>query len=442
MKPASPKTPSSDDLFRTRLDQIINMRHELVRLSERIDWDYLHRQALACYADVGRRGHSTRLMAGLHLLKHMTNLSDEAVCERWVSDPYFQYFCGEDYFQHDLPLDRSSMTYWRRRVGEGFMESLLQESLRVAYEAKALKKPQLKRVVVDTTVQPKAVAFPVDSQLRYKALLSLVELAKSSGIQLRQSYVRVCKRALVKSGRYRHAKQLKRANKQERFIQVRLGRVIRDIKRRTQYDASLRESVKESLRKADMVYRQERHSDEKLYSWHAPEVECIGKGKADKPYEFGCKVSVAMNVNPAPGGHFVLHTSAYHGNPYDGHTLADVIAQTQSNTGIKPERVYVDKGYRGHGIRTTRVYQSGQKRGVVGVIKKELKRRSAVEPIIGHLKAESRLGRNYLSGELGDRMNALLAACGFNFKQLLRWFRILFAWIKYTIVRQFTPVKL
>lgn len=430
MKPRQPELAQSDDLFRSRLDQIINPKHELVQLADRIDWDYLDGEVEPFFAVEGRPAIPSRMMIGLHLLKHMHQLSDEAVCARWVENPYYQYFCGETYFQHRFPIQRSSMTHWRRRVGEEFFEVLIQESLRIAFDSKALKKNQLKRVVVDTTVQPKAVAFPTDVQLHYKALCALVKLARQHDIPLRQSYLRVCKHAVMMSGRYRHAKQLKRARKVEKFVRVRLGRVIRDIRRQINDDEALREIFTESLLRADVLYRQQQRSKEKCYSWHAPEVECIGKGKAAKPYEFGCKVSVTTNVNSAPGGHFVLHIGALHGRPFDGHTLKPVLDDYEQQIGLKPERVYVDKGYQGHKFEPrNRVFKSGQRRGVVGTIKKELRRRSVVEPIIGHLKSDHHLGRNYLKGVQGDKLNALLSGAGYNFRLLLKWFRLLFAQI-------------
>lgn len=431
MKIVKPKAPisSSDDLFRSRLDQMINMRHELVLLADRIDWRHLDGQLEPFYATRGRPAIPSRLMIGLHLLKQINALSDEAVCESWVENPYFQYFCGEEYFNHTFPIERSSMTHWRKRVGEDFCIKLLQESLRVAYDSKAIKKKHFQRVIVDTTVQPKAVTFPTDVKLRYRALIALVQLSRAQGVPLRQSYVRVAKKALMMSGRYRHAKQLKRARRVEKFIQVRLGRVLRDIRRqlrKPEYQ-SLRPLFAETIRNAWIAKRQKRNSKIKLYSWHAPEVECIGKGKADKPYEFGCKVSVTTNVNRAPGGHFVLHTGALHGRPYDGHTLKGVLEGMAEITGLVPQRTYVDRGYRGHDYPNKhRVFRSGQKRGVKGSIKKELRRRTIVEPIIGHLKSDGRLGRNYLKGELGDKQNALLTAAGYNFRLLLKWFRLLY----------------
>jgi len=242
--------------------------------------------------------------------------------------------------------------------------------------------------------------------------------------------VRVSKRTLVQVGRYRHAKQMKRAKKSQKKLKTYLGRVVRDIRRQINESSSLQEIFSQPLQKAHRILTQTKKTKDKLYSWHAPEVECIGKGKADKPYEFGCKVSLTTTVNPAPAGHFVLHTAALHGRPYDGHTLKPMMEAMEAWTGIEPKRIYVDKGYRGHDYpNKLRVFKSGQKRSITKAIKRELKRRSVIEPIIGHVKHEHRLNRNYLSGLVGDKVNALLAATGYNFRLILNWLRDLFWFI-------------
>jgi IS5 family transposase len=434
MQPHIPVDSSPHDLFRSHLEQIINMQHELVKLSKAIDWDYLDKANAVFYAKDGRAGVKTRLIVGLHILKQMYNLSDESVCDRWINDPYFQYFCGEIYFQHVFPMERSSMTHWRKRVGEKYCETLVQESLRAAYQLGALRGKDLNKVVADTTVQPKVITFPTDAKLYYKALIALGKLAKKKGIQLRQSYIRVAKKLLVTSGRYQHAKQMRRATKTIKKLKTLLGRFIRDIERKTINDEELQQLFYLPLAKAQRILSQQRHYKNKLYSWHAPEVECIGKGKADKPYEFGCKVSLMTNLNSAPAGHFVIHAKAFHDNPYDGHTLNAVISDMSKTTGIEPERIYVDKGYRGHDYPYKfKVFKSGQKRGVTAANKKELRRRSVIEPVIGHMKNEGRLGRNYLKGILGDKLNVLLVAAGYNFKIILRWLRKIFCSILFML---------
>jgi IS5 family transposase len=281
----------------------------------------------------------------------------------------------------------------------------------------------LERVVADTTVQPKAIAHPTDARLMYRAIEKLVALAKREEVPLRQSYLRVGKRAAIMVGRYIHAHQFKRARRMLRFLRTRLGRLIRDIGRKIDGDQVLEALFIPLLSLASQVRHQDRHQrGPKIYALHAPEVECIGKGKARTPYEFGCKVSVATPVTSPKGGQFVLHAKALHGNPYDGHTLGPIIADLERLTGVETRRIHVDKGYRGHNHpHRFRVWISGQVRRVTASIRREMRRRAAVEPVIGHLKAEHRMGRNYLKGPEGDRINAVLAAAGYNFSLLLRW---------------------
>jgi len=436
MKPRKQEPSGSDDLFRSRLENIINLRHELALLGGQIDWAFFDDAYEAFYSEEGRPGIATRMMVGLHILKHMFNLSDDGICDRWVYDPYFQHFCGEEYFRFELPIDRSSMSRWRDRIGPDGLEKVFQESLGVAHRTGALRTKDLKRVTVDTTVQEKAIAFPTDAKLMHRARESLVRLAKQSGVPLRQSYTRLGKRALIMQGRYRHAKQHGRANKAMRKLRTYLGRTVRDIRRKTAAEEGLQDTFRRPLWLAERVLTQKRRDPRpKVYSLHAPEVECIGKGKAHKPYEFGCKVSIAATNNRAPGGQFVTHIKAFHGNPYDGHTLATVIEEMERWTGVGVERIYVDKGYRGHDYpNKLRVYRSGQKRGITPTIRKELRRRSAVEAVIGHLKCDGRLGRNYLKGRDGDKTNAILAGAGYNYRLVLKWLRLLLARIMAAIL--------
>src|SRR5947208_1274565 len=348
---------------------------------------------------------------------------DEVLCARWVENPYYQFFCGELSFCHQLPFDRSSMTHWRQRLGEEQLVALLQESLAVAHKTGALATRDLERVVVDTTVQPKAIAHPSDARLCHRALQKLVDLAERTGWRLRQSYRRVAKRAAIMVGRYTHAHQFNRARRELKFLRIRLGRVIRDIRRKIGDNETLRERFAHLLALAVRVrFQDHRQRGPKVYSLHAPEVECIGKGKARAPYEFGCKVSIATPVTSPRGGQFVLHAKALHGNPFDGHTLGPVVADLEKLTGIEIRRIHVDKGYRGHTHpHKFRVWISGQVRRVTTAIRREMRRRAAVEPVIGHVKAEHRMDRNYLKGRGGDRINAVLAAAGYNFGLLLRW---------------------
>ena len=426
MRPKERRDSGQSDFFKARLDQIVDLSHPLARLAATIDWRFLEERFGAVYTDKpGQPPLPTRLMAGLSILKHTHNLSDEELCARWVENPYYQLFCGEEFFRHKLPFDRSSLTRWRKRMGEEKLVALIQESLSAATRTGAAKPSDFARVIVDTTVQPKAVAFPTDAKLMHRARERLARLAKRHGVRLRQSYARVGKRALMAYQRYAHAKQFKRANRALRRVRTYLGRVLRDIVRKTDGDAALRKVFAEPLSLAFRVRHQRQNQrGRKVYSLHAPEVECVGKGKAHRPYEFGVKVSVATTLARSKGGQFIAHVKALPGAPYDGHTLATVIPEIEAQLGASLARIVADRGYRGHNAppdHKMKVYISGQRRGVTEAIRRDLRRRSAVEPVIGHAKSEHRMGRNFLKGTHGDAANAVLAAAGYNFRRLLAW---------------------
>ena len=358
-------------------------------------------------------------MVGLSYLGHAYGMSDEAVVTKWIENPYWQYFCGETYFQHRLPIDSSSMSRWRKRIGEKGCELVLMATLQAGLRSGVVKESSLKRVNVDTTVQPKAIRYPTDSRSYNRCRERLVRLARKHGINLRQSYARLGPRALRKASSYAHARQFKRAKKEIRTLKTYLGRVYRDILRKILHDPDLHAEFHEELELTERMLDQQRQDKNKLYSMHAPEVECIAKGKIHKKYEFGVKVSVVTTNRD----NFVVGMLALPGNPFDGHTLEGALDQVNRVTGVFPERCYVDRGYRGHGVEKASIFISGQRRGVTPSIRKELRRRSAVEPIIGHMKEEGKLGRNWLKGSLGDKINALLCGAGHNMRIILRKLR-------------------
>ncbi len=256
MRPKQQQKARHDDLFRARLDQIINMKHELVVLADKIDWAWLDEALADCFSDKGRPGEPVRFMIGMFLLKHTYTLSDEQVWDRWVQDPYFQYFTGEEFFQHDLPHERSGMSHWRKRIGDK-LDILLAETLRLAHDTGALKKSDLARVTVDTTVQPKNITFPTDAKLLETAIHQLSKLAGRQGVRLRQSYRRVAKKAAMMAGRYAHAKQFKRMNREIKFLRTRLGRLIRDIVRKIDGNEALRDVFASPLAKASQIRSQQ-----------------------------------------------------------------------------------------------------------------------------------------------------------------------------------------
>ena len=415
MRPQEQRTPQ-EDLFRTRLDQILDTQHALFQLSESIDWSLFKREFGALFvSDMGRPGLATRLMVGLHYLKHLYDASDEGVVAMFLENPYFQ---------HEFPCDPTSLVKWRKRVGAKGMMKLLQETLETAKRQGVLSCVDLKRVNVDTTVQEKAIQFPTDARLYHKMRKTLVREAHERGIELRQSYDRMSKWALMKQGQYAHARQMKRARKETKKLKVYLGRVTRDLGRK-QPNPDMR--MNELLSMANRLLAQKKEDTNKLYSLHAPETECISKGKAHKRYEFGCKVSLVTTSKKC----WVVGIDALHGNPYDGHTLKTAIDGMEAITGVRPEQAFVDKGYRGtiHHPEDVQVFLSGR-RGLKRSLKLWLRRRSAIEPVIGHLKHDYRMDRNYLLGKDGDRINAILSGSAFNLRKLMRAFlKSLFAWI-------------
>lgn len=416
------------ELFRIELVKIIDLGHSLVKLVKAIDWDRLDEVFGSTYCpDNGRPAISTRLMVALHYFKYTHNLSDEDVVSGWAENPYWQYFSGMKYFEHKLPIHPSSMCRWRKRIGDAGAEELLKETIEAGLKLKAVKPFMLKRINVDTTVQEKEVRFPTDARLYDRARQRLVDESKRQGVALRQNYNRKSKELLAQQSRYAHARQIKRARKCTRQLRTYLGRVIRDIERKCPHPS---QELAQLLDVSSRIHKQQRHDSNKIYSVHAPEVECISKGKAHKRYEFGCKVSVAAT---SKGGWFV-GAKAIHGNPYDGHTLSATLDQVESIS-RKPEHAFVDMGYRGHGYQgDIEVHLDKRKRGrTAKSLWRWMKRRAAIEPGIGHLKREHRMDRNRLHGENGDRVNAILSAAGMNFAKLLNWLtdflRFIFAWL-------------
>ena len=414
----TPKKPDNHpDLFRSQLTQILNLSHPLCRLASQINWTRIEAQIDTLYSTgPGQPALPTRLLVGLHYLKYTFNESDESVVDRWLENPYWQYFCGYEYLQHELPLHPTSLVRWRHRVGDK-LEVLLEETVKVAMETKALKRTAVKHVNVDTTVQEKAIAFPTDARLYHKMRETLVRESRKRGIVLRQSYRRVGKKALILQSRYGHARQMKRAGKQTRKLKTYLGRVMRDIHRKASpYD----ESLQTRLALAERLLNQQRHDKNKLYSVHEPKVRCIAKGKAHKRYEFGAKASLVTTSK----GNWLIGAQHLDDNPYDGHTLERALTQSESITGIASAVAYCDLGYRGHGYQgKTQIRLAGKipKRATASV-RRWMKRRAAIEPIIGHLKSDHRLGRNYLKGEAGDKANVMLVAAVYNVAKLLAWF--------------------
>ncbi|WP_347987885.1 IS5 family transposase [Methylomonas sp. AM2-LC] len=427
MKPKSQETSGQIDLFNTPLADLLNPRHELYQLAQLIDWKTID-DSFGQYfvATQGAPALSTRLVAGLHYLKHAFALSDEAVVARWLENPYWQFFCGETFFRHDTPCHPTSLTKWRQRIGEAGCEQLLALTIQAGIDSKTVMKQDFEAVTVDSTVQEKAITYPTDGKLYERCRQHLVRLAEQHEISLRQNYNRKAPYLLLMANRYSHAKQMKRKRKMLKQLKTLVGRVYRDIDRQLldQSDA-VKLVFKDTLEKTQRILTQQTQDKNKLYSFHAPEVECIAKGKVHKKYEFGVKVGITVTNK----SNFVLGARSFPGNPYDGHTLESCLEQAEILSGIRAKEVFVDLGYRGVELAGITIYKARQKRGVdTRRLKRALKRRNAIEPIIGHLKNDGLLGRNYLKGEMGDALHAVLCGAGHNIRLILRRLRIFWSY--------------
>ena len=421
MRPQKFKHNPQVELFKIELNRIVDAKHPLSRLTKQMNWTAFDERFERQFSDEGRPAIETRLMVSLHYLKYTHDLSDEETVARWVENPYWQYFSGRQHFEHKLPIDPSSMTRWRKRVGAEGAEELLSQTIATAIKQKHLKRTQCQRVNVDTTVQTKAIRFPTDARLYDRMRETLVKTAQKEDVKLRQSYTRVGKQALRRQQGYGHAKQMRRAKKETQKLKTYLGRVVRDVERKSENPSQV---LKEQLVLAKRLMEQKRDSKKKIYSIHEPHVECIAKGKVHQRYEFGGKASFVVSAK----GNWILGARALKNNPYDGHTLKNSLKQTQKLTQIKVEQAACDLGYRGHGVKDTKILiVPRRKRKATRALRYWWRRRNAIEPIIGHNKSDHRLNRNQLAGELGDQLNVIFSASGFNIKKLLRAFWL---WIK------------
>ena len=423
-----PRPEEQDDLLRPRLIDLIDPRHELVKLAGLIDWEVFEREWAGFFpSSKGRPAMEPRLVAGLLYLQHTYRLSDEAVVARWVENPYYQHFTGETFFQHRPPIDPSSLTRWRGRIGEEGVEWLLTQTIQAGQKSGVIDEDSAKRVAVDTTVMERNIAYPTDARLYERARGQLAELAQEAGVDLRQSYARLPPRLGLQVGRYAHAKQFKRMRKALKRLKGYTGRVMRDLRRHLQDipEGGLRDRIIAKLALVSQLLHQQPKGGDKIYALHEPEVDCISKGKARVRYEFGCKVSVATTLDEG----FVVGMRSFAGNPYDGHTLKEALEQVAILTDQCPDLAVVDRGYRGHDEGKTRVLISGTRKGLSAKEIIDLRRRSAIEAEIGHMKTDGRLSRCPLKGTIGDAVFAVLNACGHNIRKILAHLRAWLAWI-------------
>jgi IS5 family transposase len=405
---------SEGQLFEQRLSEQLNPKNPLYKMSKAVPWEELERE-LSPYFDnkVGAPAKPIRLISGLLMLQHCFDVSDEDAVENWLENPYWQFFCGYDYFQWELPINPSSMTRWRKRIGIKGAEAILKATVRAAEVTGIVKPVSFKRVTADTTVMEKNISYPRDVRLYLASLQTMVRVAKKRGIRLRQTYTRTGKRHAHLYSRYAHARQMKRAQKELRKLRTITGRVLRELQKWVENKQE--PQLIQLLGRIEKILLQKRTDKNKIYSLHE-DVECIAKGKAHKKYEFGCKVSIVTTHKEG----LVLSSQACHGNPYDGHTLKAALENTETITGQYIEMAFLDRGYRGHKIEDIKMWISGMKKGVTRWYKKQLARRQAIEPRIGHMKSDGKLKRNYLKGKLGDQLNAALCGAGENCRIVLR----------------------
>ena len=444
----------TDDFFRNRLDQMFDLRRPLAALANRMPWQEIEASLAQRWArqvkpgkkiedldlfgpvsaltgdgisNAGRPRLPTRLMVALLYLKHAFNESDEDVIQRWGETPTWQYFSGNEYFEHRWPCDPTQLGRFRKALGEEGVKELLARTMEVAVTLNLIASKELARVIVESTVQEKAVAHPTDSKLLETARAKVVEAARTAGIELKQTYAREGRELRFKAGRYAHARQFKRMRKIIKRQRTIVGRLQREVGRKmNMLSQAAEEALGHTLDKAKRLVLQTASrkvvdNRAKLYSWHAPEVECISKSKSRNPYEFSVKVGLTMTVK----GNLIVGARSLPGNPYDGHTMHEQIEQStilMQGLGIKPEVVYADLGYRGvdKDNPNIEIKHRGKDKRLTDKERRLLKRRQAIEPIIGHLKADHRMDRSHLKGSEGDALHAVLCAAGYNTRWLLR----------------------
>ncbi len=404
------------------LDQL-NPKHPLLRLANTIPWDYFETELTPLYSDQGRPAKPIRLMVGLSILKHLENLSDEVLIERWVRDPYQQAFCGETTFQWEFPCDPSDMSYFRKRIGPGGFEKIL--SVSVALHGESAIEDEM---CIDTTVQEKNTTFPTDAKQYRKIHGHLLKLARTEGMRLTRTYEKEVKQLKQHTRFASHPRNRKKARRAVKRLKTITGRLLREIQRKMNQAQQQKHQATLSL--YQRVLKQKRGDKNKIYSLHEPHIYCMSKGKDHKKYEFGTKASLAKTRD----SNILIGALAFEKNHYDGHTLPEAFAQVERILGHIPKICLGDRGYRGKSkINETRIHiprppRKNASKAMQDEMRKRFQRRAAIEPVIGHLKSDHRLNRNFFKGFIGDQINLLMAAAAFNFK---KWIRDVCFWLAY-----------
>ena len=399
------------------LVDFIDDKHELVLLSEKIDWDYFEKEFSPLYSKTGNPSHPIRFMVGCLLLKHLYNLGDETLASAWIMNPYMQYFCGRVFFEHQFPCDPSNFVHFRKRIGEKGIEKIFSYSVRM-HDAKT---GTSNFVLSDTTVQENNTTFPTDAKLCKKVIDYCNKIAESEGIKQRQRYTKVSKQLVRNTYNGKHPKRAKLARKSQRQLKTIAMRLIRELERN--FTAEQQEFYRESMELYTKAVTQKRNDTDKVYSLHKPFTRCIAKGKAHKQYEFGNKVGLVTTSNK--GKKIILGIKAFLQTPYDGHTIEPLLEQMETGGQQLPKELVYDRGGKGKTeIKGVKISIPGVPRKTDTAYQKHTKRkkfrtRAAIEPIIGHLKTDFRLAQNYFLGETGPQINALLSATAWNMKKMM-----------------------
>jgi IS5 family transposase len=403
------------------LREQLDARQPLYKLAEALPWTSFEEAFADDYSEAGRPAKPVRLMVGLLLLKQLHNLGDETVVAQWVQNPYWQFFCGYEDFQWELPCDPSDLVYFRQRIGE--------EGIAVVFAASAQlhgKKAVEAEVVIDSTVQEKAVTYPTDTKLCRRIIERCWKLADRHGVQLRRRYAKLVRQSLLAQRWRQHPKRRKEARRGVRRLRTIAGRLVRELVRKL--PGEVVEAQAENFALYRRVLAQQPRDTGKIYSLHEPHIYCIAKGKEHKKYEFGTKASLAMTKRSG----ILVAAVAHAENCYDGHTLPEVLEQAEVVQGERPNKAIVDRGYRGvrevggTQILVPRKAPAGQSPSQRQAMRQRFRRRCAIEPTIAHLKSDFRLARNFLRGYVGDSLNLMLAAAAWNLRKWLRLWRLFF----------------
>jgi IS5 family transposase len=405
--------------FYSTFEEQLSHSHPLYILANKIHWEIFEEGFAKLYSEEGRPAKSIRLMVSLLMLKHIRNLSDESVVEQWMENIYYQYFSGEKSYACGLPCEASELVHFRNRIGEEGIELIFKESIRI--NGKAGREQE---ATTDTTVQEKNITYPTDNKLRRKIIKKCIAIAEEQNIELRQSYTRTLRKLLMDQRFRNHPKNKGRARKADKKVKTIAGRLVRELQRKL--PPNVRQDTLSLFKK---VLAQKKTDSNKIYSLHEPHVQCISKGKEHKKYEFGSKVSIITTKNTG----VIIGAVNIETNVHDSKTLERAIEQQQRLTGIILKNNFADRGYRGvKEVLGTKIMipdSPGKNRTPheKQKLRKGFKRRAAIEPKIGHLKQDHRLGRNFYTGIKGDNINVMLAAAAMNFKRMMNiWAKMFF----------------